>query len=304
MALLYLLEKIRMPVLNEFMLIITRLGEETAFLVIALILFWCVDKRRGYYILSVGFLGTMANQFLKLLCRIPRPWVLDGNFTILEGAREAATGYSFPSGHSQTAVGTCGGIACTAKNRWVRGICIAIAVLVPVSRMYVGVHTPYDVLVGAGMALILVFALKPVVMDKDEKAMGILVAVMLAASIALLLYVHLFPFPADVDEQNLRSGLKNAYTMLGCTAGIAVVYPCERRFMNFETKAVWWVQILKTVGGLIVVLLVKEGLRGPLELLFAGNMIARAVRYFLVVLTAGLVWPSTFRWFAQLGGKQ
>lgn len=99
MALLYLLEKIRMPVLNEFMLIITRLGEETAFLVIALILFWCVDKRRGYYIMSVGFLGTMANQFLKLLCRIPRPWVLDGNFTILEGARKAATGYSFPSGN-------------------------------------------------------------------------------------------------------------------------------------------------------------------------------------------------------------
>ena len=99
MALLYLLEKIRIPVLNELMLFITRLGEETAFLVIALILFWCVDKRRGYYIMSVGFLGTMANQFLKLLCRIPRPWVLDGNVTILEGAREAATGYSFPSGN-------------------------------------------------------------------------------------------------------------------------------------------------------------------------------------------------------------
>ena len=47
MAFLRLLEAIRMPVLNEFMLAITRLGEETAFLVLALIVFWCVDKRRG-----------------------------------------------------------------------------------------------------------------------------------------------------------------------------------------------------------------------------------------------------------------
>ena len=42
MSFLYLLEKIRMPVLNEFMLLITKLGEETAFLVAALIVFWCV----------------------------------------------------------------------------------------------------------------------------------------------------------------------------------------------------------------------------------------------------------------------
>ena len=47
MEFLYLLEKIRVPVLNEVMLAITLLGEETAFLVIALIVFWCVDKRRG-----------------------------------------------------------------------------------------------------------------------------------------------------------------------------------------------------------------------------------------------------------------
>ena len=303
MGVLYFLEKIRVPVLNEFMLLVTRLGEETAFLVAALILFWCVDKRKGYYIMAVGFIGTMANQFLKLLCRIPRPWVLDESFTILEQARSAAAGYSFPSGHSQTAVGTFGGIAYITKNRWVRGLCIAAAVLVPLSRMYVGVHTPYDVLVGAGMALILVFAFKPVVLDMGEKAMDILIAGMLAMAAALLLYVRLFSFPADVDEQNLLSGLKNAYTMLGCIAGIAVVYPCERRFVNFETKAVWWAQILKAVGGLALVLAVKEGLRTPLEMLYAGKMMARAVRYFLVVLTAGLLWPATFRWFSKLGGK-
>ena len=92
MEFLYLLEKIRIPGLNELLLTVTRLGEETAFLVAALIVFWCVDKRKGYFVMTVGFIGTMANQFLKLACRVPRPWVLDENFTILEQAREAASG--------------------------------------------------------------------------------------------------------------------------------------------------------------------------------------------------------------------
>lgn len=302
MQLLYLLEKLRVPVLNEFMLLVTRLGEETAFLVAALIVFWCVDKRKGYYVMAVGFLGTIANQFLKLLCRIPRPWVLDENFTILEQAREAATGYSFPSGHSQTAVGTFGAIAYTAKNKWVRWICISAVVLVPFSRMYVGVHTPYDVLVGSGMALLLVFALKPIVLDKGDRAMKLLIAGMLAMALGLLAYVELFPFPEEVDAANLTSGMKNAYTMLGCLAGVTVVYAAERKYVNFETKAVWWAQILKVIGGLAAVLLVKEGLRSPLEAVLRVYP-ARAVRYFLVVLVAGLLWPMTFKWFTKLGVK-
>ena len=66
MELLYFFEKIRVPVLNEFMLLITRFGEETAFLVVALILFWCIDKYKGYYILSVGFVGTITSQLYNL----------------------------------------------------------------------------------------------------------------------------------------------------------------------------------------------------------------------------------------------
>ena len=306
MSVLYAMEKIRMPVLNEFMLIITRFGEETAFLVAALIVFWCVDKHRGYYVMAVGFIGTMANQFLKLACRVPRPWVLDENFTILEQATEAATGYSFPSGHSQNAVGTFGALAYTEKSGWLRKLWIAIAVLVPLSRMYVGVHTPADVLAGSGMALILVGVLKKPVLKNDRKTMKVLLALMLVMAMGLFAYVEFWNFPADVDGHNLQSGMKNAYTMLGCIVGTAVVYLGERRFVNFETRAVWWAQILKTVLGLALVLAVKEGLRTPLEALMGpgGQLAARAVRYFLIVVVAGLVWPMTFRWFSELGVKK
>jgi len=66
---------------------------------------------------------------------------------------------------------------------------------------------------------------------------------------------------------------------------------------------VWWAQLLKVGIGLVLVLAVKEGLRSPLEALFAGHLAARAVRYFLIVIVAGLVWPLSFRFFAKLGKK-
>ena len=304
MDFLYFLESIRMPGLNEFMLLVTKLGEETAFLVAALVVFWCVDKRSGYYLMTVGFIGTMANQFMKLWFRIPRPWVLDENFTILEAAREAASGYSFPSGHSQSSVGTFGAIANTAKNKWVKGICIAICVLVPLSRMYIGVHTPSDVLVGAGMACCMVGLLKKPVLERTEKAMKFLIVLMMAMAVGLLLFVEKYLFPADVDVHNLESGVKNAYTMIGCITGVAVVYFLEKKYVNFETKAIWWAQVLKVVLGLGLVLAVKEGLRSPLDALFSGHMAARAVRYFLIVLVAGGLWPLSFRRFSKLGAKK
>ncbi len=304
MGFLYFLESIRVPVLNEFMLLITKLGEETAFLAVALILFWCVDKRTGYYVMSVGFVGTIGSQFLKLACRVPRPWVLDPEFTILEEAREAASGYSFPSGHSQSAVGTFGGMAAAIKKKWLRIVFIAIAVLVPLSRMYIGVHTPADVLVGSGMSVILIFALKPLVYGKDGKGMKALLAGMIVLALTYLAYVELWPFPADIDVHNLQSGYKNAYTLLGALLGVAVTYVVDEKKLQFQVKAVWWAQVLKVVLGLGVVLLVKEGLRTPLELLFGGHMAARAVRYFLIVVMAGIVWPLTFSWFAKLGKKE
>lgn len=301
MGFLYLLEKIRMPGLNELMLAVTRLGEETAFLVIALIVFWCVDKKKGYYVMAVGFMGNILNQFLKLACRVPRPWVLDPDFTILEQAREAATGYSFPSGHTQTAVGTFGCLAASTEKKWVRWLCIAIAALVGFSRMYVGVHTPYDVAVGALCALVLIFALKPVVYRGGHGGMKKLIAGMLLCALAFLLYVELWQFPADMDVYNLESGYKNAYTFMGCLIGVAIVYLAEKKWINFSVQAVWWVQIIKVVVGLLLVLAVKEGLRSPLEALFGGHMIARGVRYFLVVITAGVLWPMSFAKLSKLG---
>ena len=300
MDFLYLLEKIRVPVINEIMLAVTTLGEETAFLVIGLILFWCVDKKKGYFVMTVGFFGTIITQILKLSFRVPRPWILDPDFTILEQAREAAAGYSFPSGHTQTAVGTFGAIAVSARKKQTQVICIILALLVAFSRMYVGVHTPADVLVGALCALIFVVALRKPTLQGNLKQMKITFAVLLAVALCFLLYVHLWDFPADIDSHNMESGFKNAYTMMGCTIGIALVYVVDTKRLNFSVAAKWWMQIVKVTVGLLLVLAVKEGLRTPLEMLLPVYS-ARAVRYFLVVMMAGVIWPSCFKYLSKPG---
>lgn len=303
MELLYFFEKIRMPILNEIMLLITRFGEETAFLVLALVMFWCVDKRKGYYILAVGFIGTITSQFMKLTCRIPRPWIIDKNFTILEQAREAASGYSFPSGHSQSAVGTFGAIAHITKKTWIRVTAIAIAVLVPISRMYIGVHTLWDVLVGALISVVLIFALKPIVLSDNKKCMPILLVAMFILAVAYTCYVSFYNFPLDIDVENLASGSKNAFTLLGALLGFLVVYIVDEKWLNFSTKAVWWAQVIKVVVGLLLVLAVKSELKNPLNFLL-GEMVGRSARYFLIVVIAGIVWPLSFKLLSKFGSKE
>lgn len=304
MELLYILEKLRFPGLNELMLLVTHFGEEMAFLAVVLVLYWCVNKRTACYVMAVGFLGTMASQALKLLCRVPRPWVLDPNFTILEQARAEAGGYSFPSGHSQMAVGTYGALALVGGKKWLRWVCIALAVLVPFSRMYVGVHTPQDVLVGAAIALVLVFALKPAWKTGNNLVWKGLFAGMLMVGMGYVCFVEQYPFPADVDADNLEHGLKNAYTLLGAVMGMALSWTLDEQKLHFPVKAVWWAQILKVVLGVALVLGLKEGLKAPLKALLDSPNLETCIRYLFVVIFAGSVWPLTFRWFEKLGRKE
>ena len=309
MSFLYFLENLRNPVLDLLFSAVTLFGEETVFMAIGMIVFWCVSKQKGYYLLSVGFVGTVLNQFLKITFRIPRPWVKDPSFTIVESAREAASGYSFPSGHTQTSVGLFGGVALKFKNRAVRIASVALCVLVPLSRMYLGVHTPLDVGVSIALALVLIFVLAPI-FDKAEKSPKVMYALLFSLTgimIAYLLFITLWSFPEEVfyaeNLHNYESALKNAYTLTGCMLGFLVVYTVDLRLLKFETKAVWWVQLIKTLGGLALVLAVKELLRAPLEAILPANTFARMLRYFLMVVMAGSIWPVTFKYFAKLGGK-
>ena len=306
MELLYWFESIRNPVLDTLMLVLTEFGNELLFIAAGMIMFWCIDKKQGYFILLTGFFGVYINQFLKITCRIPRPWVQDPHFTIVEAAREAATGYSFPSGHTQTAVGCYGALAVCRKETWVRVASIALALLIPITRMYLGVHTPLDVGVSILIALALILVLWPLLRryGTGRRLMYPLMGLLTLFGVGFMLYVTLYSFPADVDADNLSHAVENAYKFLGCALGMWIIYEVDDRYVRFETKtAVWWAQIPKLVVGLVLVLGVKAGLKPLLNLVCGGHGIAHTIRYFLTVLTAGCLWPLTFKWFGKLGKK-
>ena len=300
MGFLRLLESIRIPALNVFFSGITYCGDEIAFMVVAFALFWCVNKRTGYYAFLVGLFGTVGNQWLKIACRIPRPWVLDPNFTIVESARAAATGYSFPSGHTQNAVGTFGAMALRTERKWVRGVCIALIVLVPFSRMYLGVHTPLDVGVSLVLALVLLFTFYPLVRWGSERPgrMYALLGGMTVLAVGFVLYANLWRFPADIDAANLAEGRKNAWSLLGALLGFCLSYPLDIHYVNFKAdNAHWWQQLLKVVLGLALLLGIRAGLKALFAAVGFTALWSNAVRYFAIIVFAGLLWPMCFTRF-------
>ena len=305
MELLYALESIRTPFFDKLMGLVTNLGGEAVFIVAAIIVFWCLNKSCGYYMMTVGFAGTIINQFLKLWFRIPRPWVKDPNFTIVESARAEATGYSFPSGHTQNAFAVFGAPARFFKNTALRIVFIFLIALTAFSRMYVGVHTPLDVGVSLIVGTILVFVIYPFFrdMDKSPKKVYIIFSIFIVLAAAFVAFVELYDFPADIDAENYASGLKNAYMILFCAIGLMMTFFIDTKYVHFPTQAVWWAQIIKVVVGLAILLALKSVLKAPLLALFGGHSIAHGVRYFIVILFAGIVWPMTFKFFAKLGKK-
>ncbi len=301
MEFLYFLEGIRTPILTAFMGAITYLGDEMIFLALAMIFLWCVDKHEGYYLLALAFLGTQINQLLKVVCKVPRPWVRDPNFKAVESAIPAATGYSFPSGHTQNSVGTFGGLALWNKQKWIRIPAIVLCILIPFSRMYLGVHTPADVLTSAVIALVLVFGIYPIIQKAKEKPhfFRIFFGAMILWSIGQVVFMELYL--GNTQDEVLLHGLENAYKMLGAVLGFGIAYELDQRWIRYETKACWWVQLIKVIPGAGLALGTKSLVR---LLLPEGLICQEALPYFFMVLVAAAAWPATFKFWNKLAQKQ
>lgn len=305
MEFLQFLEGLRTPLFNAIFQFFTFFGEETLFMVISLAVFWCIDKKNGYFLLYISFLGNLFNQFLKMAFAVPRPWVLNERFTIVESARAQATGYSFPSGHTQSAAGLFFGIARFRRELWIRILCVAITLLVAFSRMYLGVHTPADVLTSLGVALLLVMLAYPLFYRawNNPKWFSLLVGTLLACAAALILYIELIPLPKNAILQFSEECMETSYKMVGASFGFAFVLWIEQTYIRFSEKAIWWAQIIKLVLGLAIVIAVQKFTKDPLLALFGGHNAGNAIRYFLMVALAGAVWPLTFKFWGKLGRK-
>ena len=86
--------------------------------------------------------------------------------------------------------------------------------------------------------------------------------------------------------------------------GLMLAWWVDDKRTHFETKAVWWAQACKLLLGLGLIIALRVGLKALFYALFDGAVFADAVRYFLMAVTGGVLWPMTFRFWAKLGAKQ
>ncbi len=344
MDFLRFLEGLRTPVLTQFMSGVTYFGSELFFLAFAVVVFWCVSKRGGYYILLVGLLGTACNQFMKIWFRIPRPWVLDPAFQVVESARAGAGGYSFPSGHTQSIVGmmVCVWFLCASKEagrgitagkngpegdsgrsdaagiqksgvrdwlyarrKWIRVIAAALMVLVPFSRMYLGCHTPLDVGVSFVLALLLAVCFRGVARE-DERGER-----MLRLLLALSVLVGA-AYLAFVTLYHFPADV-DAQNLAEATKNAYLLAGCFLGIILAKVLDDRYVHFEVAAVWWAQILKVVLGaavllaIRAGLKAPLGAVLpehVSTAVRYFLMVVFAGAGFPATFHWFARLGNRK
>mgnify|MGYP002510875622 CR=1 FL=1 len=146
--LLVAIQGMHMSWLDPVVSIYTKLGD-AGILWIAMSVAFLLDRRTrkaGVLALCAMVLGLIVtNLTIKPLISRPRPW-LDWPIVPLVTEKDPN---SFPSGHTCAAFAACLSWARTLTRKRLRVYVVALAVLMGLSRLYVGVHYPSDVLAGA-----------------------------------------------------------------------------------------------------------------------------------------------------------
>lgn len=145
-------QNMRNNFLCSFAEIISFLGETVWSVIFIFFIYLCMDKRKGFALGAVTMTSHFVNGILKSIFRIPRPWVKYPD-EIVPLRQSTATGYSFPSGHSSSAGSLYGSAYRLFSSRILRSLCIILIVLIPFSRIYLGVHWPLDVIFGLALGL-------------------------------------------------------------------------------------------------------------------------------------------------------
>ncbi|MBR6523241.1 MAG: phosphatase PAP2 family protein [Clostridia bacterium] len=146
------LQQFSTPLLDNVFLAISALTGELSYIIILGIVYWCIDKDRAYYIGTFLFLSFSVNTFFKNLFHIPRPYTYSD---VRQIDVNTGYGYSFPSGHAQLSTTFAGMFSAVFRKKWMYIAGIILVILTGFSRMYLGVHTPADILCGIGVGLLL-----------------------------------------------------------------------------------------------------------------------------------------------------
>lgn len=268
------------PFFDGLFLTLTFLAESTFLLVLVFGIYWCVDKRRGETLLLSLFASLMVNSILKDVVRRPRPFLTDGYTVRYVGVDNGLVdtlslehSWSFPSGHSQCA----GSVYTTLAlwvGRWWGWLLAALAIVgVMTSRVYLGVHFPGDVLVGAALGMG-VSALCWWLMNRFYQH-----RLLLFGLVALLSLPALLLSPTADTVKTMGVGI-------GGVIGLWI----EQRFVHFSTDLTLPKRLLRLAvgGGLLMTAYLLLKLIFPATLPFSG------LRYGIVGLLATGILPWVF----------
>lgn len=268
------------------------------------VIFWGVDKAWGYFFLTVHWAGELLNGLIKLTVCAYRPWIRSDLIEPAGDSKTAATGYSFPSGHTRTATTIYGSIFIWQKDkrRWLAVTSAVLIVLTGFSRNFLGVHTPQDVAVAFLESVLLLFVTGIVSkkVEGNEKLIDILTGVGIVVVIASLAYIRLKPYPMDytaagellVDPSKM---MNDCFKACGAFLGFLIGSYIERHYIRFEIPVGAKNLPMLVCAGVALAFSWKEYF-GPATVVAAfgghwGNFLSR----FIMLIFAMCIWPVVIR---------
>ncbi|MDD6467046.1 MAG: phosphatase PAP2 family protein [Erysipelotrichaceae bacterium] len=283
MEFLLWLQQIQNPFLDFIFEAITLLFNEFILVGLLCYLYWCANKKLAQKIALSYFLSGTMIQIMKLHFRIPRPWILDERIQPKPSMKETATGYSFPSGHTQTATSGCYSVLSELKNRKWKIFFIILPLLMMLSRMYVRVHTPLDVSVAFLVSVLCVLFIHNYLKKNETNRLLHLSLFTMILSFLGLGYTFYLTY-YEIAPVILA---KDSVKMLGAAIGFSLGCILETKYLNYDTDDTRKKQIIIMIFGLLGALVFQAGLK----LIFPQFLVFDTLRYFITMLWIVYIYP-------------